>query len=393
MKKYLFPMLLLALFSVGFTASGEDDQVGPGTETPSKPAGYPDDSQAEPNPEITDSTTTIPNPSTSIEEVDGVPVVRIDLTGIKNAEDVDWMKLYGILDGDLQNVWVEVDGTPKGFVVVNNSENEGTENIPVDIVFTVDNSSSMTEEADAIARDIKAWAEELTNSGLNVRFGVVGYGGYITGAIDMTTANELSEYLDQKSGYMSTTRTQHFGGANAAKLEDYAKKFPQTGYAALPYPDYNECGALAIEFADQYFTFRSGANRVYVNFTDEPNQPNYNSNFSVKFFEDQSNWPASNGTVHTVYSAYKFDYNNWNYQEQPWLISEYTGGTTIFTSSSFSGVTLSNLPVTGAMQNSYIIRIGDISDLLDGNPHLIHITIISKDGSVQADKTFWVVFE
>lgn len=387
MKKYFFPALLLALFAVGFTASNEDDESTPSTPSASVPAGYPDDSQAEPNPEIQDSTTVIPNPSTSVEEVDGLPVIRIDLTGIKNAEDVDWMRLYGMADIEAQNVWIEIDGKPKGFIVYNNADNAGTENIPVDIVFTIDNSGSMSQEADAVARDIQAWAEELVNSGLNARFGVVGYGGYVDGAIDMTTVDKLGEYLNEGKR-TGTARTQHFGGDNATQLSSYASTFPKIS----SYTDVYECGAMAIEFANQYFSFRTGANRIYVNFTDEPNQPNYNTNYSVQFFADQNNWPALNGTVHTVYSSSKFEYNNWNYEEQPWLISEYTGGTVLFTNASFTGVTLSDLPVSGAMQNSYIIRIGDISDLLDGNPHEVHITIMSADGKVSADKTFIIVF-
>lgn len=382
MKKYLFPMLFLALFSVGFTASNENEDEGAGTETPSKPAGYPDDSQAAPNPEISDSTTTIPNPSTSVEEVDGIPVIRIDLTGIKNATDIDWMKLYGILDGDLQNIWIEIDGKPKGFIVYNNADNAGTENIPVDIVFTVDNSGSMSQEANAVARDILAWSQQLASSGLNVRFACVGYSvsGTINGGVDFTDADGLGAFLNRSTG---TSRTMGWVGDNATQLAS----------AASNYRVRDECGAMAILFADANFNFRSRANRIYVNFTDEPNQPNGNEGYSVKFFESQTNWPASKGTVHTVYSDYKFDYNSWNYNEQPWLISEYTGGTSIFTSSSFSGVTLSDLPVTGAMENSYVIRIGDISDLLDGQRHEIHITVISADGTVSADKTFWVVFE
>ena len=382
MKKNLFNGLMLAalfLASVGLTSCLNDDDETIVLETPS--TGIPDDSQATANPEIPSgsTTTTIPNVQTTVDYVNGVPVIRIDMTGIKNTGDTDWMRLYGTGYSN-QNVWVEVDGQPKGILVYNNADDAGTENIPVDIVFTIDNSSSMKEEADVVAHDIKDWAEQLVKSGLNVRFGIVGYGGFISGAIDLTTVEELSDYLDK---YVGTSRTQHFGGKNATSLSDNARNFPKTGTST----DSNECGAMAIQFADKYFTFRNGANRIYVNFTDEPNQPSMVTNYSVNFFSDQNNWPASKGTVHTVYSS------NDRKQEYPWLISEYTGGTTIFTSSNFAGVTLSSLPVTGAMENSYIIRFTNISDLIDdGKTHLVHITVYSKDGKVRADKTFWVTF-
>lgn len=153
---------------------------------------------------------------------------------------------------------------------------------------------------------------------------------------------------------------------------------------------------MAIQYANEYFNFRTNANRIYVNFTDEPNQPNSITKYSVKFFAEQDNWAPANGTVHTVWSGgtNTSDYTSWNYQESPWFISEYTGGTIIKTNSSFSQVTLSNLPVTAAMQNSYILRIHGIADMLnDGLVHRVHITVISADGTVKADKVFTVKFE
>ncbi len=344
--------------------------------------GIPDDSQATPNPTVPYPNAVVPNIQTTLDNSGGVPVIRIDMTGISD-ENYNWLRLYGTGSPD-QNVWVEVDGKAKGILVINN-EDDGSHAIKTDVIFTVDNSGSMSEEANAIARDIKEWATQLANSGLDVRFGIVGYGGYIDGAIDMTTVSELSNYLDAASG---TSRTKQFGGSNASTLKNYANAFPRTSSSV----DGAECGAMAIEFADRYFSFRPGANRIYVNFTDEPNQPNHNEDYSVEFFKEQSNWPAAKGTVHTVFSASQFTYNNILTKEQPWLISDYTGGTTIFTSSSFTGVTLSSLPVTGAMQHSYIIRFANVAELLDGRAHLVHITVVSRDGNVRADKTFTAVF-
>ena len=74
-------------------------------------------------------------------------------------------------------------------------------------------------------------------------------------------------------------------------------------------------------------------------------------------------------------------------------MSEYTGGTVIYTNSSFTGVTLEDLPVTDAMRNSYVVRITNIRDLMDGQPHEVRITILSEDGTVRAERTFTVVFE
>lgn len=385
MKKSLFYGLMLtwlSLASAGLTSCLNNDDETIILEVPS--TGIPDDSKAKPNPAVPTVTTTIPNIQTTLDEINGVLVIRVDMTGVKNNDDVNYVRLYGT-DSSEQNVWVEVDGKPKGITVYNNADDSDGQNIKVDVVFTIDNSSSMSEEADAVARDIISWAQQLSASGLDARYGVVGYGGFVDGAINLTTVNELSGFLNESRG---TGRTQHFGGTDASKLETLASSFPSTSKNY----DRNECGAMGIEFADSYFTFRSGANRIYVNFTDEPNQPNGNSTYSVKYFESQENWPAAKGTVHTVYSDSESYTNNWNYIEQPWLISEYTGGTTLFASPSFANVTLASLPVTGAMENSYIIRFANIDELLDGKEHTIHITIVSKDGTVRADKTFMVVF-
>lgn len=372
--------ILAVLFSPAvFISCLNSDEETIVLETPQNDTGIPDDSQAESNPFVGIGTTNVPNIQTSVDYVNGIPIIRIDMTGVKNTDNIEWLRLYGTGSSE-QNIWVEVDDVPKGIDVYNNSDQADGRTIMADVVFAVDNSGSMSEEADAIARDIISWSQQLASSGIDSRYGVVGYDGGVNGAIDLTMVNELSSFLNERTG---TSRTSHFGGVNANSLSSMANSYPRTG---------GECGALAIEYADQYFSFRQGANRVYVNFTDEPNQPKSMEKYSVTFFSNQTNWPSSKGTVHTVYSDTKFSGNTWNTREQPWLISDYTGGTTIFTNSSFTGVTLASLPVTGAMENSYIIRFTNIAELLDGQQHKVHITIRSKDGSVTADKIFYIIF-
>lgn len=404
MKHNLFKSTMFALTATtALSLSSCHYYLGdlPEPEQPEKEnlTGIPDDSQATPNPTIDTPTpgVTVPNPQTTVEWINGVPVIRLNMTGINgggsgsgsggsgsgggSASGAYWLKLYGT-GSDEQNVWVEVDGQPKGIDVYNHSDQEEGRSLKADIVFTVDNSGSMYEEADAVARDIESWAQLLVDNQLDARFGIVGYDGRITGAINLTDVTALKEFLNHSSG---TSRTMHFGGPDASTLSQKANDYFVNSYM-------DECGAAAIHYANDLYDFRNGANRIYVNFTDEPNYPCNKSKYSVKFFEDQNNWPAAKGTVHTVYSSPKFDNNNWNQEEQPWLISEYTGGTTIFAPYDFTGVTLENLPVTGAMENSYIIRFTNIDELLDGKPHEVHITIISKDGTVKIEKVFYIIF-
>lgn len=369
---------LFMFVSLTSCLSNDDETIV--LETPSNNIGIPDDSQAKSNPVVAYSTTNVPNIQTTLDYVDDIPIIRIDMTGVKNANDVEWLHLYGT-GSSRQNVWVEVDDVPKGIDVYNNADKAEGRSIMTDIVFTVDNSGSMNEEADAIARDIISWSQQLAASGLNTQFGLVGYDGKITGGIDMTTAKNLEQFISNGSG---TSRTKHFGTDRSDWSALASRYFLSSSQ--------DECGVAAIRLADENFKFRKSANRIYVNFTDEPNYPASKSDFSVKYFANQSNWLAAKGTVHTVYSSSRFETNTWNKEEQPWLISDYTGGTTIFTSSSFTGVTLASLPVTGAMENSYIIRFTNIEELLDGKTHKVHITIRSEDGSITADKIFNVVF-
>ena len=344
-------------------------------------SGIPSDSQASPNPEIDGTTTPMPNVQYTIEDDRGYPIVRLDMTGVQDPSTLDWLKLYGTGLSN-QNVWVSVDGKPKGILVINSSDEDEDRRILSDLVFLVDNSGSMSEEADAIARDIRDWAKKLEASRLDIRFGCVGYSvsGSINGALDITDATTLGTYLDRSRG---TSRTEGFSGSNATTLQNAAKRYGTLG---------GECGAQALRFADENMGWRLGANRVFVNFTDEPNQPNGRSEYSTEYFKDASNWPTYKGTVHTVYSSSTNFSERIGYNEYPWRLSEYTGGTFLTATSSFTGVTLESLPVTGALQNSYIIRFTNIRDLMDGQPHEVKVTILSADGQARAERTFYIIF-
>lgn len=332
------------------------------------------------NPYLHNPNTTIPaGASFSFGRINGATAGRIFLPGVpkpkaSDGSDAGWVDLIGT-DQTGHNLWLEIDDEPRGNIVEEANE-ENT--IETDIVFIVDNSGSMSEEADAVARDIIAWAQTLTSAGLDVRFACVGYSvsGRVNGAIDFTTSAGLSTYLNRSSG---TNRTVGFAST-------------QLSNAASSYSVSDECGGMALRYADANLTFRSDANRIYVNFTDEPNQPNGNAAYSVYYFQNASNWPPSKGTVYTVYSGYTtYNWSNY-YAEQPWLISEFTGGTTFYTDGSFSGVTLSQLPVTGAVTHSHAIYFTDIDDKFDGNDHKIKITVFEPDGSIQAEREWQVTF-
>ena len=330
-----------------------------------------------PNPELTeDQNAIIPNIQYATELKNKFPGLRIEMTGVQDKNTSEWIKLYGTGD-PAQNLWIEIDGKPQHIQVGNIDSRESNVPLPVDIVFLVDNSSSMDDEADVIARDIVAWTNSLKDAGFDVKVGCVGHDGMINGAIDLSAPEELSAWLSKGHG---TMRTRGFTGVNAGALQSAAPSY-QTGGG-----DMNECPVAALRYADANFSFRQGASRLYLNFTDEPNQYAGKSNFSVSSLKN--NWDTSKGTVHTIFSEDR----QWDKDESNRLLSEYTGGTVSYTNPSFSNISLAKLPVTSAMMNFHLISIKDIHDFIDGENHDVHLTVKSPDGKIQGERVFQVVF-
>jgi hypothetical protein len=212
--------------------------------------------------------------------------------------------------------------------------------------------------------------------------------------ITLVDYTKFSQVLNRE-GVSGVDRTKGLGYNG----EEEEKKFTE----AVAYYSINkaavESPVAALRCADYALPFRKGANRVYINFTDEGNTVelandlvksywnNDKSQFSVEFLNPEfSNWSSAQGTVHTIYS--REDRYVASSMEEPWKMSEYTGGSYIFTNDSFEGVSLNDLPVTGAMQNTYTIRIANVEKYLDGHTHILKITIKTPDGRLQGEREF-----
>lgn len=339
-----------------------------------------------------ESNLAIPQPAFYVDE-NNEDILNMSLTGIQIPGTDEWMELFGTGHAS-QNIWVEVDGKPKAISVINSETVQARtrgamsriaplSRAKADVVFLVDNSGSMSEEANTVAQEIIDWSTTLSQT-MDVQFGCVGIDhNYVNGAIDITTVEALHDYLNNRNGYTyGTSRTKGYVDSNLATK---ASAYNNAG---------GECGGIMLHFADENFTFRPGANRIYVHFTDEPNQPNGNGGWSVESVNTNSsyyNWGATRGTIHTVFSDlynYRPD-TNWTplHYEDPRLFATYTGGTTIDTDASFSGVSLEDLPVTGAISNSYIVKMNFTRDMLTGK-HTVKIVIKSTDGKYQAEIIF-----
>ena len=374
MDKKLLYALALGFCCITFSCSS--DENGPGTGWDD----IPEESLAGPSPIVdpAESNVNIPNVGFS---VDG-NVINMNMTGIYNPQTRDWLDLYGTsING--QNIWVEIDGKPRSILVEKNTSRVSRATTQVDVCFLVDNSGSMSEEADLLAAEIQSWSTKL-EAMFDLKLGCVGYdGGWISGALDMDTPDKLYDFLNRE-GYTGTDRTYGFEDGNAETLV----------LAAANYETYGECGGAALHFADENFAFRSGANRLYVNFTDEPNQPGGESykQFSVESVASQDDWKVWQGPIHTVFSGgdYYTETYSWRdlYYEKPWLMSDYTGGISILDApANFEGVTLDGLLVTGALENSNTLKFRMASDLKSGL-HTVKVTILTPDNSVKSVREF-----
>lgn len=362
------------------------------------PTGIPTDAQAQakPTPTINAGEETFSMP-TSISTLSIDPsnpkIGRFNLAGIQ--ANGEWLELFGTGETN-QNVWVEINGKQKGIKVINGEEVavRSRSKAPVskakaDIVFLVDNSGSMSEEANKVADEIIRWSEKLSQT-MDVAFGCVGINHYfINGALNITDVNTLSAYLNMSNG---TGRTQHYGESMSTPptdwktLKEKAQSYNTAG---------GECGGIMLHYADDNFTFREGSNRFYVYFTDEPNQPGNNAPWSVLTVNRDSehyNWSASKGVIYTVYSGKDYSgdphqWTNWLVKEDPTLFSKNTGGEILETDGSFN-ISLDDLPVTGAITQSFIIQFNITPDLILGNTYTVTIVIYSKDGTVKSQYTY-----
>lgn len=351
--------------------------------------GIPNDALASTNPSV-NPTVELPDFAHAI--VSGskdAQIAEFYLPGIKSPASDNWLYLVGTGGAHAipQNVWVSVDGKPKGCLALNNSNSEIEAPIAIDFIFLVNNSNNMKEAGDMLYRTLDEWTDALKGENISMAYYCVGYGGGdtkgVNGACNRSTVSELKAYLSRE-GVSGVSRTMGFNDIDA--LEQLA----QSQYQNCD----GECGVEALKFANEAFAgkFHPNAIRIYLNITDEPNQPGGDPEWSVESIKAQDQWHAGSGTIHTLFSGNQEFSNQVNEYEHPWLLSEYTGGYTTVCDSKLTGITLEKLPLTGSLQNCTKIRIANVDDYMDGKYHDVKLTILSGDKMIQASKTFKLLF-
>ncbi len=369
MKKYLHLLLILILVVFIGCSKKDNNPVGgdpSNTDIPEDPTG------AAPVPVINNITPSAPAPA----KVPGNPNrIMINLIGVIDPVTEQQINLVAN-----QSLFVVEDSKNKGILV---SSAGGSTTLNADVVFVVDNSGSMDEEADSVASKIIAFVNYLQTHGINLRVGCVGYQyGDVNGGINLTDATNLKNYLNRPNVYYGTDRTIGFSGSDSARLTNAAYAYPIVG---------NENGILGICFADSFYTWRSGSARVYINITDEPTQNGGYEHWCSNSLRNR--WKPEKGTIHTVFSIDSYYWNGsqpdtanvyyWDsYNERPWILSSFSGGTIKFVHSDATDLDLTALPVTGVLANSVKV------EFLTSDPSVPHdLEIIIKNGSTADGKT------
>jgi hypothetical protein len=367
MIKYLVSFLICAALIIGGCSKSDTNPVTGGStdnsDIPADPAS------------VTVPATTVNNiqPTATFQVTSGnTSRIKLNLTGLVNPTTNQPITLSA-----QSNFWLSEDGKVKGLKLTKVS----TSNVlKADIVFTVDISGSMGEEADAIANSIIAFSQALVASGLDVSFGVVGFYGDVEGAINLTTAANISTYLNRSTG---TYRAVGFSGADSAALQTAASTY------ASGHSSFAENGVVGILFANSNFSWRSGAQKIFINFTDESTQPGGMSAWSTATLGTTIGGQA---TVHTVWSGTADTANAYTWtdlvNERPWDMSRLTGGTVVLVNANASNLTLSTLPVAGALSNSYLV------EFLTSDPNVTHTVIITvKESTADGKKTYSIKYQ
>ena len=278
-----------------------------------------------------------------------------------------------------ETVFLAEDGVVKSIRVTQSAKDN---KLPFDLTFVVDNSGSMGEEADGIANKIVEFVNVVASSGADLRVAVVGYDGHVTGAINFTDAASIDAYL-RRDGLTGTSRTEGFAGADAATLEQKANE-----HAAAPgETSGSENGIVAIKFAESNLAFRPDAQRIFVNFTDEPTQPGGQTAIATKTL--CARWKPQNGTIHTVWSGSDSlapdGGATWveNQDENPADLSACTpGGVVKSVKPDATDLDLTTLPMTNALRSSALV---EFSSKDASAPH--NVTIVVKNGTTSDGKT------
>ncbi len=301
-------------------------------------------------------------PQASFDKVSGnSDRIKISVLGMLKKDGTPFIPSNST-NSDNLNFFISEDGVVKGAIseVANTSQQ-----LPVDIVFTVDNSGSMGQEADSIALGILDFANFLEDRGLDVNYGCVGYAGGVNGGMNFSTVEDLNYFLTSRTFYSSgTSRTYGFTGEDSLDLVMASSNYYTGG----------ENGIVGIFFALDHFDWRDNALKVFYNFTDEGTQPGFDPSWAT---DTLCTVVKNVATIHTVWTGGDTTFFNetelsW---EKPWRMSNCSGGQTQILPFDASGLDLSQLQATEAVASSFVL------EFLSADHTAVHdVIILFKEG-------------
>ncbi|MBT1708762.1 T9SS type A sorting domain-containing protein [Fulvivirgaceae bacterium PWU5] len=212
---------------------------------------------------------------------------------------------------------------------------------PVDIVFLMDNSGSMTEERAGVAANVAAFVQQLQDSSYDFRLGLCRFG--------QSTGNGIPLFHDNARFY--TSAQEYITVWNAVNTIDGGT---EPAWDAL------------YQSAAQY-SFRPGAQRIFILITDETIQ---GSNMNAQIIKDRQviiNQLVNSGVkTYTVVSAgpiFEQDYGT---------IATATGGRSYLITNPFNDI-LRDIGVE--ISGSYAIRYTPTSPLFDGLRRTVEVKV------------------
>ncbi|MEL6771225.1 MAG: vWA domain-containing protein [Bacteroidota bacterium] len=156
---------------------------------------------------------------------------------------------------DDETLTVVVDGVVQGKRI-----SEGMRGLSVDIAFIVDNTSSMSKEIFGVQTSLLSFTGELERSGQDVAAGIVAFGDEIPMGFAEGISPGDSRAQPAVYGFVDLDR-------DLTVLSQFVENLRATDPGSNR--DLPELGLAALDFARRTFSWRAGAQRVYVIISDD----------------------------------------------------------------------------------------------------------------------------
>lgn len=257
--------------------------------------------------------------------------------------------LTGGVTYSTSNLTVVEDGVVKGIKLTAGS----TAALRADVVFVIDNTSSMSPGIASVRSSVLAFITALRSSGQDVRAGVVAYNDDFASDGNTTFLVPASDSASRAAVYGYRPLSADLASTGA--VYTFVAGLPATGGGDSP-----ELAFSAIDFARRSFAWRAGAQRIYIVITDITSwgrgrvstSKGINSAYPWTDVTLGEQLRDEGSVVHTVAPDLRTGLSLGEFNVRP--LSTLTGGTwTQYTSGIFD---LTTLPILGVTTSSVLVE-------------------------------------